>query len=124
MSSKRVLIIEDSDDAALALSLLLQAAGHVVEVAHTGPEGLRKSRDFRPQVVLCDVRLPGLDGYSVARSLRADPAARGVTLVALSGFTEAEDRALALDAGFDHHVGKPVTPEALLRLIAGARGSD
>jgi len=124
MTPKRVLIIEDSEDAAAALAFLLQAAGHIVEVASSGNEGIAKTLSFRPQIVLCDLRLPGLDGYGVARALRSDPQSSGVTLIALSGFSEDEDRALAIGAGFDHHLGKPFQPDALLRLVGTTQPAD
>jgi two-component system, sensor histidine kinase len=116
---RRCLIIEDNVDAAESLSLLLQLIGHEAEVAHDGAEGVEKARGFRPEVVLCDIGLPGqLDGYAVARSFRADPELRSAYLIALSGYGQEEDRRRALAAGFDTHLTKPADLDELRRLLA------
>jgi PAS domain S-box-containing protein len=124
--SLRVLIVEDNRDAAESLRLLLELGGHRVRVGHAGPAGLEAAREFRPDVVLCDIGLPGgMDGYAVARAFRADPGQAGTALVALSGYGREEDRRRACEAGFDHHLTKPVDPEVLDRLLAtlpGGRG--
>jgi CheY-like chemotaxis protein len=118
--SLRVLLIEDNPDAAESLRLLLALYGHEVAVAHTGQAGLDLARAFRPDVVVCDLGLPGgMDGYAVARALRADPELAGVTAVALSGYGQEEDRRRARQAGFDHHLTKPAPPEELQRLLRG-----
>jgi CheY-like chemotaxis protein len=119
-AGKRVLIIEDNVDAANSLREVLELAEHSVEVAHAGPDGLRKARAFAPDVVLCDIGLPGMNGHEVARALRADPALRSVFLVALSGYALPEDLAKAMEAGFDGHLAKPPNLEKLERLIDGA----
>jgi PAS domain S-box-containing protein len=117
----RVLIIEDNRDAAESLRLLLQVSGHEAAAAHTGAEGVTTAREFRPDVVLCDIGLPGgMDGYDVARALRADPELSAVTLLALSGYGQEEDRRRARQAGFDRHLTKPVDPQALMELLASA----
>jgi two-component system CheB/CheR fusion protein len=115
----RVLVIEDNVDAGDMLRDLLALDGHEVEVAYDGRSGLELSRDFRPDVVLCDLGLPGMDGFEVARAMRSDPQLRGVHLVALSGYTRPEDRDRALAAGFDAHVPKPLNPEVLERVLRG-----
>jgi CheY-like chemotaxis protein len=116
---RRCLIIEDNVDAAESLSLLLQLIGHQAEVAYDGVEGVEKARGFRPEVVLCDIGLPGrLDGYAVARSFRADPELRSAYLIALTGYGQEEDRRRALAAGFDTHLTKPADLDALRRLLA------
>jgi PAS domain S-box-containing protein len=115
---RRVLIIEDNADAADTLRELLTLEGHVVTVAATGAEGLALARHSPPDVVLCDIGLPGMDGYAVARSLRSDAAFAGVALVALTGYARAEDVLKARAAGFDAHLAKPPTMEALTRVLA------
>jgi len=104
---RRVLIIEDSVDAADCLREALALEGHHVEVAHDGPEGLDRARALPPDVVLCDIGLPGMDGYEVARRFRADAALRGTFLVALTGYGLPDDVRRAAEAGFDRHTTKP-----------------
>jgi signal transduction histidine kinase len=119
-STLRVLMIEDNRDHAETLQALLESAGHQVAVAHSGPAGVAMAGEFQPEVVLCDIGLPGMDGYAVARALRQAPALSGTRLVALSGYAQEEDRQRSWDAGFDAHVAKPIAFEALQRLLAGA----
>jgi CheY-like chemotaxis protein len=115
--SRRVVVIEDNVDAAESLQLLLEIWGHQVEIVHDGPAGLESVRGFEPDVVLCDIGLPGgMDGYEVARQLRS--AGSTARLVALTGYGQQEDQRLALDAGFDLHLTKPVEPAALQKLLA------
>jgi PAS domain S-box-containing protein len=115
---RRVLIIEDHEDARESLRLLLIQEGHDVEVARDGPEGLDMLRRWRPEIALVDIGLPGLDGYQLAAAARADPGTRGIVLVAVTGYGQPEDRRQAADAGFDEHIVKPITPEALRRAMA------
>jgi two-component system CheB/CheR fusion protein len=111
---RRILIIEDGEDVADALGSLLSLAGHSVEVAGDGPSGIEKALALRPEIVLCDLGLPGkVDGYGVARALRAEEALRGTALVALSGYAGEEDRRRALEAGFAEHLQKPMELDAL-----------
>jgi PAS domain S-box-containing protein len=112
-SPRRVLVVEDSDDARESLRLLLEQAGHVVETSEDGPDGLAKLSAFRPDVALIDLGLPGLDGYTLARLARGRPETRGIRLVALTGYGQAEDQRRALAAGFDVHLTKPVDVPAL-----------
>ena len=116
-AGRRVLLIEDNLDAAETLKEALELENHVVEVAHTGEEGLDMAHTFHPDVVLCDIGLPGHDGYWVARSLRADPSLRAVTLVALSGYASSEDVARGRLAGFDKHLAKPADIASLDRAL-------
>jgi PAS domain S-box-containing protein len=115
--SRRILIIEDNDDAREMLGVLLGLGGHQVHEAADGVTGLEMANAVRPDVVLIDVGLPRLDGYEVARRLRAAHDRRSMRLVAITGYGQAEDRQRALDAGFDAHVTKPVVPERLAELI-------
>jgi PAS domain S-box-containing protein len=103
----RVLVIEDNRDAAETMRDALELNGHEVEIAYTGPEGLAKARAFKPEVILCDIGLPLMDGYQVARSLRADPTTRHIRLIAVSGYAQPEDLEKARAAGFDLHMAKP-----------------
>jgi two-component system CheB/CheR fusion protein len=115
----RCLIIEDNRDAADSLRLLLELSGHEVDVAYHGLEGVEKARSFQPEVVLCDIGLPdGMDGYAVARALRADSELGPVRLIALTGYGQAEDQRRALEAGFDAHLTKPADPDGLRRLLS------
>jgi two-component system CheB/CheR fusion protein len=113
-----VLVVEDDHHIAYGLALALQIDGHEVAVAYDGPGAIEKARAFAPEVVLCDIGLPGMDGYAVARAFRADPALRAVTLIALTGYAQVADRNLARTSGFDEHVAKPASMEALLALLA------
>lgn len=109
----RILVVEDNADAADTLRDLLELFGHEVEVAYTGSEGLEAAHQFHPEVVLCDIGLPGMDGYAVARRLREDPETAASRLVALTGYGRDADRQLAQEAGFDLHLVKPVAPDEL-----------
>jgi PAS domain S-box-containing protein len=114
-----VLLVEDNLDAAEALSELLKMWGHTVQVAHDGASALAAARRNRPDVVLLDIGLPGMDGYVVAEQLRAVPGHEGVKLVAVTGYGQESDRRRAALSGFDHHLVKPVDPERLRELLAG-----
>ena len=110
---RRILLVDDSVDAALALSMLLEALGHEVRTEHDGPRALASIDDFKPEVVVLDIGLPGMNGFDVAREMRKREATRDALLLALTGWGSDADRQEALDAGFDHHLTKPVTIEAL-----------
>jgi signal transduction histidine kinase/CheY-like chemotaxis protein len=114
---RRVLIIEDNVDAANSLREALEFCEHQVEVAHTGPDGIAKAQVYRPDVILCDIGLPQMDGYQVARALRADKDLGDTCLVALSGYALPEDREHAVSAGFDRHLAKPPSLEALEEVL-------
>jgi PAS domain S-box-containing protein len=118
LGRRRVLIVEDHEDARESLRLLLIQEGHDVEVARDGPEGLDKLRRWRPEIALVDIGLPGLDGYQLAAAARSDPGTRGIVLVAVTGYGQAENRRQATEAGFDEHIVKPITPETLRRLMS------
>lgn len=110
----RVLVVEDNRDAARSLQLLLSLFGHRVETAFDGESGLAIARSFRPQVVLSDLGLPGsLDGYGLARALRADPDLAGIHLIALSGYAREDDQRHPESSSFDQHLLKPVDPRGL-----------
>jgi CheY-like chemotaxis protein len=117
--SARVLVVDDSVDGAESLALLLRLAGYDVRVAHDGPTALRASAAARPEVVVLDIGLPnGMDGYEVARRLRAQPGGDHMTLIALTGYGQDDDRRRSGAAGFAAHLVKPVDPPELEAVIA------
>jgi PAS domain S-box-containing protein len=118
---RRVLVIEDNVDAADSLREVLELGDHDVAVAYNGPEGLSRAREFQPEVVLCDIGLPGMDGFEVARALRREDGLRGVFLVALSGYAQPEDLQRASEAGFERHLAKPPSLEKLEELLGNLR---
>jgi CheY-like chemotaxis protein len=116
----RVLIIEDNKDAADSLRALLEMCGHEVRVAYTGPDGVHEADSWRPEYVLCDIGLPGMDGYGVAAELRRRSVIPRALLIAITGYGSDEDRMRAYNAGFRHHFTKPADPFELIRMLAGA----
>ncbi|HEU4343921.1 MAG TPA: ATP-binding protein [Candidatus Binatia bacterium] len=118
---RRILIIEDNPVAARSLRMFLTEIGHTVEVAYAGPEGIEAARRSLPEVVLCDIGLPGLDGYEVARALRREPRLHGACLIAVTGYGQDEDQRRALEAGFDIHMTKPVNLDDLERILVNLR---
>ncbi|HEX2546325.1 MAG TPA: ATP-binding protein, partial [Ramlibacter sp.] len=116
--ARRILVVDDNVDSAATLALVLELSGHVVQVAHDGMSGVRAALEQRPEVVLLDIGLPDIDGYEVARRLRAEPTLRGCVLVALTGYGQPADRAQGAAAGFDEHFVKPVEIAALEAFLA------
>ncbi len=117
---RRILIVEDQKDAADSLCMLLKLFGHDVAVAYTGPDGVEKAVELRPDVVVCDIGLPGLNGYGVAQQIRRTPATAKTRLIALTAWGQEEDRRRGEEAGFDHYLVKPADPEQLLKLLVSA----
>ncbi len=115
----RVVIIEDNRDAADTLGQLVSLSGHEVRVAYDGLAGVLAAREWGPDVVLCDIGLPGLDGYGVAAALRRHPTTAKAHLIAITAYGSDEDRRRSESAGFDKHLVKPVDPDVLLGLLAG-----
>jgi signal transduction histidine kinase len=113
--ARRVLVVDDNSDAADSLADLVRMFGHHADVAYDGTTALEKARADPPDVMLCDLGLPDLTGYDVARALRAD--GKRLRLIAVSGYAQAEDIAAALDAGFERHVAKPLDPETVQDLL-------
>jgi PAS domain S-box-containing protein len=113
----RILMVEDNRDGAETLQALLQLAGHEVALACTGPDGVTLAHEFHPDVVLCDIGLPGMDGFAVGRALRRDPVTAASRLIVLSGYGQEEDKRKSREAGFDLHLTKPVDPLELQRLL-------
>ncbi|MEO6025891.1 MAG: response regulator, partial [Candidatus Binatia bacterium] len=117
-SSLRILVIDDNRDAAESLAMLLEMAGNVTATAFDGLVAVELAADFRPDVMLLDIGLPGLNGYEVARAIRAQPWGETIKLVALTGWGQDEDRHKSRAAGIDAHLVKPVDFDALQRLLA------
>ncbi len=115
--SYRILIIEDNAMGARSMRMLLKRLGHTVEVAHTGLEGIDVTRRFHPDVVLCDIGLPGMDGYAVARALRQESELHDIYMVAITGYGQRDDQRRSLEAGFDVHLTKPVDLKNLQQLL-------
>jgi two-component system CheB/CheR fusion protein len=115
--SQRILLIEDNLMGSRTMRMLLTQIGHQCQVAHTGQEGIEAARRFQPQVVLCDIGLPDISGFAVARALRQDPATAKACLIALSGYGEAEYQRQASRAGFNMYLIKPVDIDDLSKLL-------
>jgi PAS domain S-box-containing protein len=122
MLAKRVLVVDDNVDAAVTLGLLLKSLGHETCVVHDGLQALRMTVEFRPDVVLLDIGMPGLDGYEVARRLRALKRERRLRIIAITGWGQEADRMKSREAGFDVHLVKPVDPRLLTSAIANNNG--
>jgi PAS domain S-box-containing protein len=118
-AQQRILIVDDNQDAADSLALLLQLDGHDTQAVYTSRAALERAQSYNPDVVLLDIGLPEMNGYEVARKLRALPGLERVHLIALTGYGQAEDQARAQAAGFDHHLMKPVESLALKQALAG-----
>jgi two-component system, OmpR family, response regulator len=116
--TRRILFVDDSADAAIAMSMLLEALGHEVRTEHDGPSALASVDAFRPDVVVLDIGLPGMNGFDVARAMRKLDATKSALLIALTGYGSDADRQHAKDAGFDHHLTKPVSVADLEALLS------
>jgi CheY-like chemotaxis protein len=114
----RILVVDDNADAAESLAMLLRLMGHDMRIALTGAAALTEAEAFRPEVVFLDIGLPEMDGYEVARQLRARPEMQQALLIALTGFDQDEVRDQATAAGFDRHVVKPLEVETIEDLLA------
>jgi len=114
----RILVVDDNVDLAHGLAKLLQILGHQVQVAHDGPSGLDKAKQFNPEFILLDIGLPGMDGYQVAAHIRRDERTKDAVIVAISGYGEEEDRRRTKEAGFDHHLVKPIAWEDLIEILS------
>jgi len=127
-STLRVLMVDDSDDGATSLALLLQVWGHTTRIAHDGPQAIEAAREFRPDLVFLDIGLPVMDGYEVCRRLRDNPDLSRTIFVALTGWGGEEDKKRAQDAGFAFHLVKPVDPDqiedVLKKTVEGREGTE
>jgi CheY-like chemotaxis protein len=117
-SSFRILIVDDNRDSADSLSMMLRLTGNDTRTAYDGEEGVELAGEFRPDVLLLDIGLPKLDGRAACRRIREQPWGKGIVIIAVTGWGQDEDRRLSHEAGFDHHIVKPVDPNSLLKLLA------
>ena len=116
-AKRRLLVVDDNRDAAEIMSMLLQMWGHEVAFAFDGPSALEAAEQWQPEAVFLDIGLPGMDGYEVAARLRELPHAKDAVLIAITGYGQDDDRLRSRRAGIDHHLVKPVSPDALRSLI-------
>ena len=114
----RVMVVEDNADSAEILTTLLALEGHTARAFHDAPSALAAVAEFRPEVALVDLGLPGMDGYELGRRLRDDPVCEGLLMVVLSGYGQDEDRRRSRAVGFDEHFVKPVDPDVLREFLA------
>ncbi|MEO8589409.1 MAG: PAS domain S-box protein, partial [Flavobacteriales bacterium] len=117
---KRVLVVDDNQDAAVTMSMILRKRGHVVEVAHDGEEAIARAGSFRPEVIFMDIGMPRMNGYEACKAIRQFPEGKNITIVALSGWGQEEDRRRSEEAGFDRHLVKPIDGNTLQSVIMGA----
>ena len=115
---RRILVVDDNEDAAESLAALLSISGHDTRLAHDGPDALLEAERFRPDVVFLDIGMPTLDGHETAKLIRRQPWGRNMVLIALTGWGQSEDRRRSKDAGFNHHLVKPVDPAIVSTLLA------
>ena len=116
-TKRRLLVVDDNKDAAESMSMLLEMWGHEVAFAFDGPSALETAEQWQPEAVFLDIGLPGMDGYEVAERLRELPHAKDAVLIAITGYGQDDDRLRSVRAGIDHHLVKPVAPDALRSLI-------
>jgi CheY-like chemotaxis protein len=116
----RILVVDDNRDSAESMAMFLRMTGHEISTAHDGLDAVKEADAFLPDVILLDIGLPGLNGYEVAQRIRAMPGNR-VILIALTGWGQEEDRRRSKEAGFDHHLTKPINFDHLNRLLVDAR---
>jgi len=117
IARKRIIVVDDNDDQVQSLAMLLTLMGHTVSQAMSGPQAIELAREFRPDLMLIDIGMPGMEGYEVARRIRALPGMRQVFLVAQTGWGGDVDRKRSKEAGFDDHIVKPVTPATLEEVL-------
>jgi two-component system CheB/CheR fusion protein len=122
--ARRILVVDDNVDLGDSLVMLLQLKGHSVRVATDGLAALEAVQDHPPDLVFLDICMPGMDGHEVARRLRQNPLLQKTVLVAMTGFSQEEDRRRSREAGFDYHLVKPVEPEVLLKLVKDPQRAD
>jgi CheY-like chemotaxis protein len=118
--SRGVVVADDNRDGAEIMALLLNLSGYEVYIAHSGTEALALAAQHRPSIAILDIGMPGMNGYEVATRIRDEPWGAGIQLIAVTGWGQDEDKRKALDAGFDHHLTKPIDPDELQRLMTPA----
>jgi CheY-like chemotaxis protein len=115
---RRILIVDDNEDSAESLAMLLEISDHDTRSAYDGEQALRIAEEFRPHVVLLDIGLPKLNGYEVCRRIRQEPWGKDILMVALTGWGQNDDRRKSREAGFDAHLVKPVGHESLMEVLS------
>jgi CheY-like chemotaxis protein len=120
---RRILVVDDNQDAANSLAAVLKLMGHELQTAYDGLEALHVAAAFRPDLMLLDIGMPKLNGYDTARRIREQPWGKGIVLVALTGWGQDEDKRKSEQAGFNAHLVKPVDPAALDTLLGGLNPS-
>ena len=118
------MIVDDNRDAASTLALLLRVKGHDVHVANSGADALEAAPTFRPEMVALDLGMPGMNGIDTAKAIRQTPWGQKVTLIAVTGWGQENDRALTKDAGFDHHLVKPIDFASIQELLCDGQSSS
>lgn len=116
-TGRRVLVADDNADSAGSMAMILKILGHDARTAHDGLEVVAVATDFRPDVILLDIGMPELDGYEVCRRIRGEPWGSAISIIALTGWGSDDDRRRSLEAGFDHHLVKPVDPAEVEKLL-------
>ncbi|MGQ0766090.1 MAG: hybrid sensor histidine kinase/response regulator [Gemmatimonadota bacterium] len=123
-ASQRVLVVDDNRDSADSLSMLLSTMGNEVQTGYDGLDAVRLAGEFRPDIALLDIGLPGMSGYEAARAIRGEPWGRNMVLVAVTGWGQESDQRRSKEAGFDHHLVKPVPPAVLIEMVAAVPGGS
>ena len=119
-SARRILVVDDNEDAAMTLAMLLRMKGSETETAHDGLDAVATAAEFRPDVILLDIGRPKMDGYDACREIRKQPWGSAITMIALTGWGQDDDRRKSMEAGFDLHLVKPVAPATLMKMLAEA----
>jgi CheY-like chemotaxis protein len=122
--NSRVLIVDDNQDAANSMAMLVQALGGTAHTAYDAVSGLGALAEFRPDIVVLDIGMPGVDGYELCQQIRRRPADRHIVVIALTGWGHPQDKQRALDVGFDAHLTKPVDPAAFQELLTVSRTGE
>ncbi len=120
----RMLVVDDNVDSADSIAMLLQVSGHEVRVVYSGQDALETAAEYQPDIILLDIGMPGMDGYEVARRLRAHTQLEKVKVIALTGYGQDADRLQSQEAGFDYHLVKPVDAQKLEEVLVGVMKSS
>ncbi|HEX4826533.1 MAG TPA: response regulator [Candidatus Polarisedimenticolaceae bacterium] len=123
MTAHKFLVVDDNVDSAASLAMLLSIEGNETHTAHDGLEALEAAEKHRPEIVLMDIGLPKMNGFDTAQRIREQPWGKDMTLVALTGWGQEEDRRRSMDAGFDGHLVKPVDFDDLMTLLGSLAGA-
>jgi CheY-like chemotaxis protein len=117
-ASRRILVVDDNKDSAVTLAMILKIMGHDARSAHDGFEAIEIAESFRPEVMFLDIGMPKMNGYETCRRIRQQPWGSSIVIIALTGWGQAEDYRRSKDAGFNHHLVKPVKPPVLRQVLA------